>query len=493
MLPRGGKAKILAALLLFVFAFAAASARALALDPGFADEVGGEDALENDLSGTAAQEKAGETMIYDVLSLAAIAAGGTGNVVFAGLAQLAKALERYGYWSNWPMDRYNFSYVPPEGGILGGIDDKVAAAVGAGIANFFFLLAKLLARIGINLTVAAFHTNVVSGLADWIGEAARRVFSLSGQPFMQVFLRLMVVALLLGGAYKLVRGRIASAALAVVIAAAAVGGSAWFAANAGRVVRAAGDFTDNLAGLALSAVGSFSAEGRRMEGVPPLDRGLIAAANEVWATVIVKPWALATFGTADPEKLKLVGPDDPGKPAGAVSEYEYLAEAFKDSFPDFSKVRPGMRIDTLYLGTAPGTAERQAVVRALGASEKGGFLGLGGGEVWHGEHPGSVVGLSPGAVWGKIPIALLSLLAAAAYFALAVSVGGSILFCQLALAVLIVALPLALLALLWPDAGYSFALKYARTVLGFLAVKLIYGIYLALVLAVASAVVSAVP
>jgi hypothetical protein len=485
-----GKVKALAALLLFVLVLAAAPARALALDPGFADEIGGEDALERDLSGTVAQEKAGEVAVYDVLSTAAIAASAPG-AVFAGLSQLAEALEKYAYWSNWPMDRYNFSYVPPEGGILGGIDDKVAAAVGAGIANFFFSLAKLLARIGINLTVAAFHTNVVSGLAGWIGDAVRRIFSLADQPFMQVFLKLMAVALLLGAAYKLIRGRIASAVLAVAVAAAAVGGSMWFAANAGRVVRAVGDFTDGLAGLALSAVGSFSAEGRQTQGVPPLDRGLIVAANEVWATVIAKPWALATFGTADPEKLKLTGPDDPGKPAGAVSEYEYLEEAFRDSFPDFSKVRPGMRADTLYLGTAPGTPERQAAVQALGASEKGGFLGLGRRSVWHGDHPGSAVGLSPGSVWGKIPLALLSLLAALAYFALAVSVGGSILFCQLALAVLIVALPLALLALLWPDAGYSFAAKYARTLLGFLAVKLIYGIYLALVLAVASAVVSA--
>lgn len=455
-------------------------------------EIGDERAEDHDLSGTVELEKAAEGQMFSAIGFLSAAAApsvsGVGvpiTVGAAGFSALASALEKYGTWDNWPMGRYDFDYIsPPWWQPL----DNISAAVGNSITNLLFTATKALTRVSINLMLAAFHTNITVGLADWIGAGVARIFSFTGQPFMLVMLKLAIVAFLLYSAYKILRGRLASAFTSLVVAAVAVGGILWFAPNAGYVVRTVGEFTDGLAGVALSAVGNFTAAGQSMdESISPLDRGLIVAANGVWTTIVAKPWAVMVFGTADPEKLEITGPGDVGP--DEVSEYEIL-EGRRGDFPadSFDKVRRDMRADTLYLATAPGTPAREAVLYALGSGRYDPNILAGETAVGHGEHPGSVTGLSPGGTWSKIPTAFLTFVAALAFTFLVVVVGGSILVCQFVLAVLIIMLPLFLLALLVPDTGYAVAMKYGRTLLGYLAVKLLYGIYLALVLALALAV-----
>lgn len=455
--------------------------------------IGEELAVENCWTGDVEAEKRTEKFLLPGVAVVSPPANPLpGFLLAAGgvISQLANN-DRLN-WQNWPHGRYQFWHAPPDK-MLGFLPQTAAVALAMleFVANSVFSLTKMLVCAGINIVILAYTSEWTAQIADQIGKTVAGVFPLSGgnvgsDSFVSVALKLALFGLAVAAAAKLLRGLIASSAAALVVAAAAVAGSIAYVANATPFVLAAGQFTDGLAGLALSAASRFAfTEGNAPPGVSdPLAVGLANAGQAAWHATVAAPWAAAMFGTADPEKLR-------------VTESEWNA-LDKKSFPPEKRALMEARLkegrlyaDTLFLGCGD-DASRNAVADALGSPSKSYWFGLKTVEVDHGEHPGSAVCMAPdyGAVGRHLLTAFLSLLPALAFLGLAVGVGGSIIVAQLLLMALLVFLPLALIAAVVPDAGWAFALRYLKALLGAFSVKVFYGLYLGVVLALATAVVN---
>ena len=103
-----------------------------------------------------------------------------------------------------------------------------------------------------------------------------------------------------------------------------------------------------------------------------------------------------------------------------------------------------------------------------------------------------MVGLSASSAPNHIVVAMLTLLPAIALFFLADTVGLSILVCQIMLAGMLLVLLMFLFALMVPVKGWNLAAKYFRSLAGFFMVKMVYELYLSLVLTIGTAFVKAV-
>lgn len=205
----------------------------------------------------------------------------------------------------------------------------------------------------------------------------------------------------------------------------------------------------------------------------PVGRGLVAAEQTTWRLIVANPWALAQFGTFDEGRLRLT-----------QGEYDVID---KSVFPKESqgKIRPGMRLDTLVLGSVG--EGRDAVAEALARPNKKYLWVVDGRDIDHGSHDGTMVGFSPESAIQHLKTAIFTLLPATGFALLAALVGLSIVICQVVLAPLLLFLPLPLFAMMVPGAGWAFAARYFRTLLGFFLVKLVYGLYLSLVLVTGTA------
>jgi len=108
-------------------------------------------------------------------------------------------------------------------------------------------------------------------------------------------------------------------------------------------------------------------------------------------------------------------------------------------------------------------------------------------DIDHGDHDGTMVGFAPEGAMQHLKTAFFTLLPAVSLALLAILVGLSIVICQIILAPLLLFLPLPFFAMMIPGAGWAFAARYFRTLLGFFMVKLVYGLYLSLVLVTGTA------
>ena len=477
-----------------VLALAVAAGVALAADGDAPARrlIGDEPAKDNCWTGDIDAEKQTEKFLLPGVAVLKTPANPVAGIIVATggvLAQLANNEQLN--WQNWPHGRYQFWHAPPDK-MLGFLPQvaTVTLAMLDFLANSIFSLTKMLVCAGINVIVLAFTSEWSVQLSDYIGKAVGDLFpffggGVSGNSFAGVAFSLAVAGLLVVLVARLLRGRVASSAAALAVAAAATAACFLYVANAAPFVRAVGSFTDDLAGLALTASAKFTFTGERTPpGVTdPLAVGLANAGQAAWHAMVAAPWAAAMFGTADPEKLRVT-----------ESEWQVLD---KKSFPKEklaqmeAKLREGrLYADTLFLGCGD-DASRNAVADALGSPSKSYWFGLKTVEVDHGEHPGSAVCMGPDypAAGRHLFTASMSLLPALAFVGLAIGVGGGIIVAQLLLVALLTFLPLALIAALVPDAGWSFATRYLQATLGSFAVKVFYGLYLGIVLSLANAIV----
>jgi hypothetical protein len=459
--------------------------------PGAAMAIGEQPSDQWTLQGDVQAEKEIEGQLFSIVGIGAMAtpgapAGpfaavvvGTG-AVSAGLAKIAQP--ENAIWENWPMGRYVFHHVPPDK-FPGpqALSERALAGAGELIANLIFGMTKTITRISLNATVLAFHTDIISGMVGWISEGVASIFSPEAD-LTKLLITIGLIFLMVYVAFRLLRGQAMNALGATMVAALAVGCVFFFTANAQQIISSVSRATDSLAGAFLAAVGEYTAMGQDINIDDPVDRGLVVAGQTVWQGIVAKPWALTMFGTADESRLLLT-----------ESEYRVLD---KNVFPEVSqaKIEPGMRIDTLFLGCSGDG--RDAVAEALGRPNAKllwvpRFVAEGE-EVDHGEHPGSVVGLSPGSVDKHIMTAGFTLIPAVCFAILAGTVALSILVCQAVLAALLLVLPIALFAMMIPETGWALAVSYFKTTAGFFMVKLIYGLYLSLVLTVATGFAKAV-
>ncbi|WP_066638357.1 hypothetical protein [Desulfolucanica intricata] len=455
--------------------------------------IGDENALDNNFEGDILAEKNQEGQLFEVIGLGTLASApgtlpisgpfaailaGTGSVSL-GLAQIADP--KNAIWENWPTGRWTFEHAPPDGGWgFASMSNKATASVCDMLANLIFSVTKSLTRLSINICVLAFHTDIVSGMVGWVSEGVKTIFNPEGD-LSWLLITWGTIFLLIYAVYWFIRRELASIISALIIAVMAVGGVFFFAANAEPLIGNFARATDSVTGVFLGAVGNYTnAEQNVSEVNDPVDRGLVAFGQSAWSAIVADPWAVALFGTANEEDLKLT-----------ESEYKLMD---KENFADQSNLKPGMRIDTLYLGTV--AACRDDVVEILARPDVTSFKtiisGEGTAEVKHGDHSGTMVGLAASSASNHIVVAMLTLLPAVALFFLAATVGLSILVCQIMLAGMLLVLPIFLFVLMAPVKGWSLASKYFRSLLGFFMVKMIYGLYLSLVLTIGTAFVKAV-
>ncbi|MFZ5631737.1 MAG: hypothetical protein ACOY40_02720 [Bacillota bacterium] len=447
--------------------------------------IGDQPAEQWNLQGDIRAEKDIEGQMFSIFSLSsmavapgAVAASGPFGVLVvgagaasAGMAQIASP--ENAIWENWPEGRYVFHHAPPDkfpG--LGVMAEKALYSTVEFMANMFFSITKTLVRISNNIMVLAFHTSIISGMIGWVSEGMAEIFS-PGSDLAQIMISIGLIILLVYGISSILRGQAMSALSALLVAVLAVGGVFFFIANARQIISKTAEATDSLAGVFLATTGRYTFAGQRVNIDDPVDRGLVAAGQTTWQLIVAKPWALAQFGTIDESRLTLT-----------QGEYDILN---KSVFPRESqdKIKPGMRLDTLLLGS---TGEgRDAVAEALGRLNKKYLWVFDGKDIDHGSHEGTMVGFSPGSATQHLKTALFTLLPAVGFALLAAFVGLSIVICQVILAPLLLFLPLPLFAMMVPNAGWSFAAKYFRTLLGFFMVKLVYGLYLSLVLVTGTA------
>ncbi|SFR07062.1 hypothetical protein [Desulfoscipio geothermicus] len=468
----------------------------LFITPGIALAIGEQPCDQWNLLGDVQSEKEMEGQLFNIVGLGtkaavlgAVATGGEpffmvvagAGFVSTGLAQIARP--ENAIWENWPMGRYVFHHVPPDKFIDQlSLGERAKAGAGEFIANMIFNISKTITRVSINATVLAFHTDIVSGMVGWVSEGVASIFA-PGDDFTKLLMTIGLILLLMYISFRLLRGQAMGALNATLVAALAVGCVFFFTTNAQQIIAGVSRASDSLAGAFLGAVGEYTTQGQNVNIDDPVDRGLVLAGQTVWQGIVAKPWALAMFGTADESRLLLT-----------QSEYEVLD---KTVFPGVSqaKIKPGMRIDTLFLGCGSKDG-RNAVAEALGRPNAKLLWVprwvMKGKEVDHGAHPGSVVGLSPDSVGTHIMTAGFTLLPSLGFAILAGTVALSILVCQVALAALLLVLPMALFAMMIPETGWALATSYFKMTAGFFMVKLIYGLYLSLVLIIATGFARAV-
>ncbi|QGP93356.1 hypothetical protein MGLY_27630 [Neomoorella glycerini] len=454
--------------------------------------IGDQPAKDWNLQGDIEAEKAIEGQMFNIASITFLNPATTATAVTAvgpfglltvgagaaaaGLAEIARP--ENAIWENWPLGRYVFYHYAPDK-YLGMVPTAqyATSAIGDMIANLIFSLSKSITRTSINVMVLAFHTDIVSGMIPWVSRGVADIFTNPQNQLAPVLLILGMSLLLIYSVFKLLRGQAVSVLGALLIALLGVGGVFFFTANAEKLIGDFTRFTDSTAGLFLGTISSYTVKGQNVNISNPIDRGLVVAGQTAWNTIITRPWAVTMFGTADESKLKLT-----------QDEYDKMD---KSSFPaeSLAKIQPGMRIDTLFLGC--GGDARDAVADILGRPNKR-YLLVVREDIDHGLHPGTMIGFNPANTQNHIETALLTLLPTIGFAILIGLVGLSIIVCQAVLAALLLMLPLALFALMIPETGWTLAGRYFRTLIGFFSVKLIYGVYLSLVLVVATSFTKAV-
>lgn len=398
-------------------------------------------------------------------------------------------------WLNYPPSAYSFqSATKHEVNFVKGAVTNISTTVFDWIANQLFFVSKVLVMIANNIVVLCFDSQWVRSAADWISDGVKTVsssFSSGGGGWLFVFFVLALCALAANVAIHLLRARVVNALTAVLVAGACVAGLYFYTANANYVVAAVSEFTDNMAGLAMSAASVLSPQTTSGAGsLSPLRQGIAEVTNMAWFSNVACPWSAGQFGTANPKNLKITQSEWDG--SGLVhSPYLGGSPGIKDCVPpDYTDVPPpaaGQRLtrseleqmvkngtlyaDTLYLGADDEV--REGLLQALSSEV-----------LDHGQHRETVFTCGPevSTAWRHVLAAFVSFFPALAYLLLVVFVGVPVIFAQLILMVLLIFLPVALVIGVSGDNGRRAMLGYIKYIIGCFAAKIVNGFFLGTVL-----------
>lgn len=380
-------------------------------------------------------------------------------------------------WMNWPAGRYVFGTadVNKLANFIPTTLDFIPVWIVNMIANKLFDITKTLVVLGLNIIILAFNTHWTDSIAVLVGDIVSKMVDFNNNGFFKLFFLLGICGLTISIIFKLLKAQITQTLTALLISGIMVATIMGWAANCDKAILWMTDMTDSLAGSSMAMLtNAISLDDiGQIPGKPPLNddpmnKGLRAAGNAAWQTMVVHPWAAVMFGTLDPNKLKLT-----------TEEWNWLESEIDKTYVDQLKAKGTLYLDSLYLGSAADDKIRTSVCTAIANQEIKD----------HGEHKGATVLLqcstanSGRFLW----TAFISIFPALAFFILAVLVGCSIIFCQFALIVMLIGIPFVLLVALFPDSGWNFALGYGKRMLGFFSVKIIYGLFLGVVLYVGTA------
>jgi len=365
-------------------------------------------------------------------------------------------------YARYPPDRYQWdlSYRVVEWGIPPRVN-SIAPEVVNGLAGQLFLLDAWLVRAGIFFIQFGFHSDILAKALGALAGAVADVKEGLSRPFLP-FMLLLVGA---WAAYQaLVKFRVTALISGLLVAVLVFGFGYWYFGHLEEVVAGAGRAADALAQAAVGAVTApknRAACGQDYAGLPTADAAALAAADRIWEVLVLVPWSTGEFG-------RNTSPCSGGRPA-AVTAAEAAALAKKKL-----EVPPGADWTQLLLGLPAGSEQRRDAADVL--ADPG---------LDHGDHPDTPETAGPGGTTRKLLIALAALVPAAAAAVFLGTVGLSMALAQVVLLGAVVVSPAVFLLALVPEYGFGVLRKWLTVGLGALAQKVVYGLYLGLVLLLA--------
>lgn len=393
-------------------------------------------------------------------------------------------------WLNYPPSAYSFQSAEMHTyQIVTGAVTNMSTTFFDWIANLIFFVSKAVVMIANNIVVLCFDSQWVRSGADWISQGVKTVsqgFS-GGNGWLYVLFVLALCGLAINVALHLFRARVMSALTAVLTAGLCIALMFFYMTNSNYIVAGVSEFTDNMAGLTMSAASVLSPQmnGNGAGNISPLRQGIAEVTNMAWFANVACPWSAGQFGTANPEKLQITQSEW----SGGSND---ISSGIEDNYSTAPPSGVGRRLsksdleqmvqsgtlyaDTLYLGADDEV--RGQLLKAL--SEE---------SLDHGQHKETMFTCAPSvsAAWRHILGAFISFFPAVSYLLLVVFVGVPVIFAQLMLMVLLIFLPIALMLGISGDNGRNAMLQYFKYLIGCFAAKIINGFFLGTVLFFAAA------
>ena len=434
----------------------------------------------------------------------------TFNKMFTDMAQ--KYAKKYGYaaaggggvaavnggstllWMNWPASKYSFS--SPSGNVVLDVVDNAVFGIFDSISSSIFSIPKSLVLITNNLIILAFDTQWIQSASTWISDSTRKVagdFVGSGKhAFSRVLFILCLAIMGAGIALYLARGQLVKAGKVFFTSVLCVAFLIFYVINSHYIINTVADFADGIAGIGmeLSAAVLADDENPATAHLTGLEKGLVQASNSAWAAIIAIPWSYGQFGTADVSKLVMTYDSGHSKSEWDVFSVDVPEQT---SFPPSkigkrltrsdleAKASAGkLYMDTLYLGSDDQL--RKKLLTAISVDQAG-FIGFRD-TVDHGNHPEVVSACqqSMSSALRHLGVACFTIVPALAYLAFGGFMSIPIIVAQLALMLLLIFFPIAIIAGIAGERGQMILKKYLNVLLGAFAIKVINGIYLGIVL-----------
>lgn len=355
--------------------------------------------------------------------------------------------------------RYLYSFDTSQGGLID--VEKWGKEVEENIANFFVGIAQLLTYVGITLITWAFKVDLVKNIIHWASTSIKMLMDKNSDIWF-LLLTWGTIGLLVYASFLFIKRQIGNIAKAIGIALLGIALSFFFYGNTEQLLTSFDDGINAITGAIIEGYAQLPTGVNQSKSAGSLDAGITNFGDTVWDIIIGKPWAYAMFGTSNVDNLKLTR-----------DEYEH----FKTSGGDFSgkfNSRYGNinndYIDTLCLSTSLDKS-RQTVMQILADPA-----------IDHGSHPYTVETLSMNGANTHLLTSVIQVVSSGIFIALAISIAGSMVLYQIMISLMLLFLPIMCMLLFIPVAGWQVSLKYFKTLLGFLLVKLIYGIYLSVVM-----------
>ncbi|ABO49333.1 hypothetical protein Dred_0795 [Desulforamulus reducens MI-1] len=402
-------------------------------------------------------------------------------------------------WMNWPPSRYIFENA--EAKLIGNIGNGIANTIiyiFNGIANLLFSLTKTMVLMANNIIFLAFDTQWVQATADWISDTTQLVggeFSGKSKMKFASILFLLCLSILAGGvALYIYNGHIVKAGKIFLGAAISIAALYFYLGYSNTIIKSTANFMDAFAGAALEMAGVILPETEQTvtANMTPLEKGLAQATNAAWTAMVACPWSWGQFGTADPDNLKLTASS-----SGKKSEWDVL----KDVIPPQQTVPPsgqGIRlsrsdleakkdqlyIDTLFLGSDD--AIRSKLLNAVSADQVG--FAVFSDKVDHGAHAVTVAACQPSvsSVFRHIGVAFITIFPAGAYLTMVLFLAIPIIISQLGLMVALIFLPLIFIVGVAGETGQIYLKKGMGLVLQCFSIKIVYGLYMGVILFLAA-------
>ncbi len=410
----------------------------------------------------------------------------------------------FAIFSNFPLQRYSFDFYS------GSTQDplkKYLATITESITNVIFGLAQAFISLGITLITWAFKVDLVKEIIHWVSTSIQMLMNKNNETWFLLF-TWGTIGLLGYASFLFIKRQIGNIAKAIGITLLGIALSFFFYNNTEQLLTSFDDGINAITGAVIEGYAQLPTnanqiDNQKEEGKTAIDRGLSMFGDNVWDVVIGKPWAYAMFGTYNVDDLQLTEEEYAlcsGKNQSSIKGwYENLGapqpqidlkKAFSSS--PWSNIKNDY-IDTLYLSTPAIKSPGGIISNADSESPRERVLRILGSDVWgytqtkidHGRHPNTPNTLSYSNVGNHLLTATILLIPAGIFIALAISVAGSMILYQILISLMVLFLPMICMLLFIPVTGWQLSLKYFKTLLGFLLVKLIYGIYLSIIMVVA--------